>query len=234
MFRWAGLLQFPSFLAALLALCPPPLAAGQTDLSVSFYGAFNRATAGNNTQQSPANQAGGLLELRHIANPVLGFEATYSVNRSNQTYSNPPVACPLASFACSWSTESVSANAHELTADWIPSLHLAHLRAFAVLGAGLLVDVPAENQAPVTTTSTGCLVCASGPGVTTSRSPTRTSTRPVYVYGAGLDWGLFGHAGLRLQYRGNLYPAPNLTTFFSSTDAFTHSAEPMMGAWFRF
>jgi hypothetical protein len=40
--------------------------------------------------------------------------------------------------------------------------------------------------------------------------------------------------GLRFQYRGNLYKAPNLTTVFASTGAFTHASEPMIGAYFRF
>lgn len=207
-------------------------AQAQTDVALSVYGAFNGSTSGNDTRQSPANQAGGLIELRHIANPILGFEATYSFNRDNQTYSNPVVYCP-ASVACSFSTESVSANAHELTADWVPSLHLAKLRPFGLLGVGLLLNVPATGQATVTTTSNGCPMCALS-SLTTSTSPTQTSTKPVFVYGAGFDWGLLPHIGLRLQYRGNLYKAPDLTTMFTSTGQFTHSAEPMIGAYFRF
>jgi len=42
------------------------------------------------------------------------------------------------------------------------------------------------------------------------------------------------HIGLRLQYRGNIYSAPNVTTFFSSTGTFKHTAEPMIGADFKF
>lgn len=239
MVRWTRLLIRPFFAVSCLVLavlCASQLAAAQTDVGVSVYGAFNGATTGNGTIQSPANQAGGLIELRHIANPILGFEAAYSFNRDNQTYSNPVVYCPVSPLGgCSSSTESVSANAHELTVDWVPSLHIANLRPFGVLGVGLLLDVPASGQATVTTTSYGCPECVSpGPTITTSTSPTQTSTKPVYVYGAGLDWGLLPHLGLRLQYRGNLYSAPNLTKLYSSTNAFTHTAEPMIGAYFRF
>lgn len=52
--------------------------------------------------------------------------------------------------------------------------------------------------------------------------------------GAGLDRGLLPHLGLRLQYRCNLYQAPNVTTLFSSTKTFTHTSEPMIGAYFNF
>jgi opacity protein-like surface antigen len=208
-------------------------AQAQTDVALSLYGAFNGSTTGNGTQQSPANQAGGLIELRHISNPILGFEASYSFNRDNQTYSNSSVACPVNTSSCSSSTESVSANAHELTADWVPSLHIANLRPFGLAGVGLLLNVPANGQATVTTISNDCPMCGLS-SLTTSTSPTQTSTKPVFVYGAGLDWGLLPHLGLRLQYRGNLYKAPDLTTVFTSTGRFTHSAEPVIGAYFRF
>jgi hypothetical protein len=63
-------------------------ALAQTSISASVYGAFSGTTTGNGTTQSPANQAGGLVEVRHISNPILGFEATYSLNRADQNYSN--------------------------------------------------------------------------------------------------------------------------------------------------
>lgn len=66
-----------------------------------------------------------------------------------------------------------------------------------------------------------------------SQNATTSDTKPVFVYGVGLDWGLLPHLGLRLQYRGNLYKAPDLTTVYTSTGAFTHTAEPMIGVYFR-
>lgn len=201
----------------------------QTSVALSAYGAFHGTSTGNGTEQSPANQAGGLIELRHIANPILGFEATYSFNRDNQTYTSAPAGCPA--FGCSISTETVRSNAHEITADWVPSLGIANFRPFGVLGVGALFDVPSENQATVTTTS--ACPTATCP-TTTTTSSTSTSTQPVYVYGAGLDWGILPHLGLRFQYRGNLYQAPNVTNLFSSTKTFTHTSEPMIGAYFNF
>lgn len=210
-------------------------AAAQTSVAVSAYGAFSGTATGNGTAQSPANQAGGLIELRHIANPILGFEAIYSFNRADQTYTTPVGNAPLAacpSSGCGVSYETVRANAHEITADWVPSLGVANFRPFGVLGVGVLLDVPSESQA---TAYIECPACPVGsPGTTTITSPTTTSTQAVYVYGAGLDWGLLPHLGLRFQYRGNLYQAPNVTKLFSSTDTFTHTAEPMVGAYLNF
>lgn len=186
-------------------------ASAQTSVGLSLYGAFNQSTSGNNTAQSPSNSAGGLIELRHIANPILGFEATYSYNRANQHYSfvNPPPGNPCPPQGCT--VESVKANAHELTLDWIPSVPIGSFRPFGVLGLGLLLNEPSGSQ-----------------------TSTSSSTQAVYVYGAGLDWGLLPHLGLRFQYRGNLNKAPHLTTLYTSTDAFTRTAEPMIGAYFNF
>jgi opacity protein-like surface antigen len=180
----------------------------RTDVSVSLYGAFSETTTGNNVTQSPSNSAGGIIELRHIVNPIIGYEGTYSYNRANQTYSfsgSPP--CPTT--GCT--PAAVSANAHEVTGDWVASLKIANLRPFALAGGGLLFNVPSSGQA-----NTG------------------SSTKGVFVYGAGLDWGLIPHIGLRFQYRGNLYKAPDLTTLYTSSGAFTHTAEPMIGAYLRF
>lgn len=194
-----------------LAAAFSAFASAQTSVGVSLYGAFNQKTTGNNTAQSPSNSAGGLIELRHIANPILGLEATYSYNRANQsyTYVKEPsgIVCPVGGCTAS----AVKANAHELTLDWTPSVPIANFRPFGVLGIGLLLNVPNGSE-----------------------NISGTSTKPVYVYGAGLDWGLLPHLGLRFQYRGNLYKAPDLDKLYSSTDTFTRTSEPMIGAYFSF
>ncbi|MGA2049438.1 MAG: outer membrane beta-barrel protein [Terracidiphilus sp.] len=183
----------------------------QTDVSVSIYGAFSGATTGDGIYQSPSNAAGGIFEVRHISNPILGFEGTYSFNRANQVYT-PQVACPVVGIlpSCPPPPAIVSSNAHELTADWVPSVKFANLRPFGVLGLGLLLNEPSSGQ--VNTTS---------------------SNKGAFVYGAGLDWGLLPHIGVRLQYRGNLYHAPDLTTLYGSSGAFMRTSEPMIGVYLR-
>jgi len=190
-------------------------ARAQTSVALSVYGAFSGTTSGNGAQQSPANQAGGLIELRHISNPLLGWEATYAYNRANQVYSyNGPLPQSCATgLPCPAipSPAAVSANAHEITGDWVPSIHAGSFRPFAVLGIGGLFNVPAGSQ-----------------------SNTTSDNKPVYVYGAGLDWRIIPHIGLRFEYRGNLYKAPNVTKLYTSTNAFAHTAEPVLGAYFSF
>ncbi len=197
------------FIACAALVCAA--AHAQTDVALSLYGAFSGSTSGNGTAQSPSNAAGGLVELRHISNPLVGYDVTYSYNRANQSYS--PLACgaPASSTSTCAPAQAVSANAHELSGDWVVSVHGANLRPFALAGVGLLLNEPAGGQ-----------------------SNTTSATKPVFLYGAGLDWGLVPHLGLRFQYRGNLYHAPGLATAFSSTGKFTQTAEPMIGAYLKF
>lgn len=197
------------FLSAFILIVSGAVASAQTSVALSAYGAFSGTTNANGYTESPANSAGGIVELRHIANPVLGFEGTYSFNRANQVY-DPSITCGIPCGNISATT--VKADAHEVTADWVPSIGIAKVRPFGVLGVGALFNVPQSGQTSLST---------------------QTSTRAVYVYGAGLDWGLVPHFGLRLQYRGNLYKAPDVTSLFTSADKFTHTAEPMIGLYFR-
>jgi opacity protein-like surface antigen len=190
-------------LIVLVALiCFLPLSAraqSQTSIALSFYGAFSGTTTGNGTVQSPANQAGGLFELRYIANPLMGYELTYSYNRANQSYSTSSIE------------QGVKAGAHEITADWVVSVPILNFRPFVLAGAGVIDFKPDSNQIGV-----------SG------------DAKPVFVYGGGVDWEVLPHFGLRGQYRGNLYHAPDLLKVATSTDAFAHTAEPVIGAYFRF
>jgi ABC-type Co2+ transport system permease subunit len=61
-----------------------------------------------------------------------------------------------------------------------------------------------------------------------------SSSKAVFVYGAGLDWRLVSHFGLRIQCRGNIYKAHNISTAYGSNNAFMHTAEPMVGACVKF
>jgi opacity protein-like surface antigen len=183
-------------LAVLAVLLLPTSARGQTDAAASFYAAFSGTTEANGTVQSPSNSAGFLLELRHISNPLVGYELNYSFNRANQNYNN---------------LEEIKASAHQVGADWVVSFPVLMLKPFVLAGGGVIFFRPDSDQ------------------------PDGTSdTRFVFVYGAGVDWTVIPHIGVRFQYRGNLYHAPDVSHAFASTDAFTHTAEPMIGAYLRF
>ena len=196
----------------------------QTDVGASVYGAFSGTVRGSSSIhiQAPSSAVGGLFELRRIFNPVLGFEVTYSYNRANQVYTSygygavpeicapPPGGCPPPPPPLP-PPVSVSANANEFTADWIPSRTKGALRPFGVLGGGVLIDVPSGGQ-----------------------SNTTTVTEPVFVYGVGMDWAHWKRFGLRVQYRGNLYKSTSMSTVYNEpTNALMLTNEPMAGVYFR-
>lgn len=146
--------------------------------------------------QSPSNAAGVLLELRHISNPLVGYELNYSFNRANQGYDG---------------LTSVKATAHQVGADWFLSFPVLMLKPFVLAGGGLIFFSPDGSQ-----------------------PDSRSETKPTFVYGAGVDWTVIPHFGVRFQYRGNLYHAPDLARAFTSTHAAVHTAQPMIGAYLRF
>lgn len=79
------ILAFAFFAATILSIGTFP-AFPQTSIAVSGYGAFNKTTTGNLTQQISANQVGRLIEFGHVSGPIFGFEATRSYNRANTTH----------------------------------------------------------------------------------------------------------------------------------------------------
>ena len=228
-------------LAAVAALAGLP-AHAQTDVAASLYGAFSGSTTAPSTSNapggallSPSNAAGALIELRHIRNPLVGYEATYAYNRANQseivTSATPP-ACPVGNCINIDTVAAVPANAHALTGDWVASVKLANFRPFALAGGGVLFHVPAAGTVPIPyiTCSRTSPTCEQG----TINISTKTQATGLFVYGVGVDWGLLPHLGLRLQYRGNVYKLSSLLKEFSSESAFTRTAEPMLGLYFRF
>jgi opacity protein-like surface antigen len=199
----------------------------QTDIALSGYAALNQSTSTSSVVQHPASQGGYLIQLRHVSNPIEGFEVNYGFNRANQRYIYTGSVCPA--FGCSTQTASIPADAHEVTADWVVSLKVLMVRPFAFAGGGFLVTVP---KGGTLTTSGGCgtQICTT----TTVAAPTRTETKGLFTYGAGLDFTVIPHIGFRFQYRGRVSKAPDVVTAFSSTDRFARTSEPVFGVFLSF
>ncbi len=120
----------------------------QTDVAFSLLGAFSESSNGNGTLQTPSVHAGGLFQLRHIANPLVGYEVTYSYSRANQVYT--PVPSNIQTVAAA---QPISANANQVTADWVVSLRLLNFRPFALAGVGALITRPVSDQSDTLTST---------------------------------------------------------------------------------
>ncbi len=178
----------------------------QTDVGLSFYKTFNTSTTGNGTTQSPSNSAGGMLEVRHIHSPFIGYEATYSYNPNDQMLSPTTGNC---GYRCTNQPTKITTRASEIALDWVVSTKFAGLRPFAVAGVGFYIGSPTSNQYDL-----------------------NTIVRPAYVFGGGVDWGFLPHFGLRAQFRDNMFKAPDLDGLYSPTGVYTHMAEPMIGVFY--
>jgi opacity protein-like surface antigen len=198
-------------------------AQGETDIGLSGYAAFTPNTTANNVIQHPASQGGYLVELRHISNPIVGYKLNYGFNRANQVYTSSWTC----SVNCTSFTTTVPADAHEVTAEWLVSLHVLNVRPFAFAGGGVLVTVPQGATTRQTICGTAC---------TTSNvlATTRKDTKGLFTYGAGLDFTVIPHVGLRFQYRGRVSKAPDVVTAFSSTNRFARTSEPVFGVFLSF
>ncbi len=185
-----------------------PGSRSQTDIGASFYEALTSATSGNGTQQTPSNAPGGMIELRHIANPLVGYEMTFSFNPADQAYVPKAGACGL---ACANPPTKISGNAAEVAIDYVASYKVGNLRPFVVGGIGFFIAIPGATP-----------------------FGNNTSIRPAYVYGGGVDYSFSSHLGIRAQFRGNMYKAPQTSAIYPATGVFTQSLEPMGGLFYRF
>lgn len=192
---------------AAFALCGAT-AQAQTDAALSGFRTFTSSSSGFGTQQTPSNSEGGLFELRHIVNPLVGYEFNYSFNPANESYAPKTGACDL---VCGEPPLSITGKANQFGVNWVVSLKSGSLRPFALGGIGLRITVPGTSPYAV-----------------------NTVVRPAFVYGGGLDWGFLPHFGLRLQVRGNMTKAPNLSDLYTSTTAYTQIYEPLAGVYYRF
>ncbi|HEV2137160.1 MAG TPA: hypothetical protein VGR47_23275 [Terracidiphilus sp.] len=179
----------------------------ETDLGLSFYRTFTASTTGNTVLQKPSNGGGAMVEFRHIQSPFIGYEVSYGFNRANQTLGPAPGAC---GFNCYLHTVTRTTDASLVGLDWIASMKRGNISPFAVGGLGFFIAAPTQNLPPL-----------------------NTVVRIMYTYGGGLDVHLVPRGGLRVQYRGNLYKAPDVDINYGATDKFTQTGQAIVGFYFH-
>lgn len=198
-----------AFLFLAVAFIGAATARAQFDISAGYYEAFTSSSTGTGTKQVPTDSGGEIAEVRYVRSPLFGVGMSYSYNRANQTFEPNGTNCQ---YTCQNPTTVLTGKASEIALNWVPSLKVGkNLRPFAIGGVGFFITSPGNSTYEVD-----------------------TIVRPVFVLGGGVDWTVLPHFGLRLQYRDNLYKAPNLSALYPATGAFTSSSEPTGGLFFRF
>lgn len=180
----------------------------QTDVGASGFFAMTSGTSGLGTKQTPNNGVGGMLELRHISSTFVGYELALGYGSADQKYEPNPGACKL---TCQNPTVKMSGNAVNVGINYVISKKMGNLRPFAVAGLGFFIAMPGPTPLG-----------------------NNTSIRGAYNFGGGTDYQISKHLGVRAQFRGVLYKAPNTSQIYTATGQFTQSLEPMGGVYYRF
>ena len=197
----------PLLVLCLMSMATAALAQGsRADISANLTGVFGQTVTGNGIQQTQTNSAGGLLSFRYFVNRYAGIEGNYSYTRNSQDYN----------FGFG-NVVGVKAGVHEVTGAFVLRHARGPIQPFVLAGGGVLVFSPTSSAV----TSTGLSI---------SRE-----NRPTFLYGLGTDLKLAKSVGLRVQYRGLLYQAPDFhDTADLHTGQTTHTAVPSVGLVFKF
>ncbi|MFP5227927.1 MAG: outer membrane protein [Acidobacteriota bacterium] len=185
-----------------------PYAYRETDMGFSIYQAFTAPSTGNGVQQNPSNAPGGFFELRHIHSPFIGYEVAFGYNNADANFAPTKTNC---GYMCNNPPQALASRAFLVGLDWVVSRKYGPLRPFAVGGLGFFIDEPSNTLYPI-----------------------NDVVRVAYTYGGGVDWAISHQFGLRAQFRGNIYSAPNLSVMYSSTGKSTYMNQPMAGVFYRF
>jgi hypothetical protein len=169
---------------------------------------MTKGTSGLGTKQTPTNGPGGMLELRHIASTFVGYELAFAYGIADQKYEPNPGACKL---TCQNPVVKLPGKAAHVAINYVISKKMGNLRPFAIAGLGFFIAVPGPTPLG-----------------------NNTSIRGAYSYGGGADYEISKHLGVRAQFRGVLYKAPNTSQIYPATGQFTQSLEPMGGVYYRF
>lgn len=193
--------------AALLVCCDPAVAQGNHS---EFFGGgtlnYQSTASGQDITDSPTYSWGYLINYRYHFNDWGAIEVNYAHTRYTQFYSGGT------GLINSWTQASTK----EATMAFVFhhfSRFNGRLRPFAEGGIG------GVDWSPVAAGSVG------GPF---------SQSRPVLLYGGGIDWKWFGHFGLRAGYRGMFFTAPDFTVNGQFTNARAQMREPYAGLTYRF
>jgi len=194
-----------TFVAALVLTAAAATAQEQRhEISVQGTGFFTRDTNSNGITQTGTNSGGVLAGYRFNVNRWLAAEADYGYTRNTQLFGGATIG-------------RVQSDVHAVTADAVVRLPLvlAGFRPYALAGGGALAFRPTQNVGGF----------AAGAD---------TQSRGTFLYGVGTDYNLSRHLGLRAEYRGLVYQAPDFSLARFKTDGWTHTAQPSVGVVYRF
>ncbi len=191
--------------AVLLPLAAMAQDGQRGEVSLQGMAFFTKSASNvNGTSYSATQSAGGLGTFRYHFGPELSAEFAYGYAHNTQKYD-------LSSEAF-----RIQSQVHQITLAVVANLgHTKKFTPYMLVGGGVVVFVPSQNQLNVVTGA-------------------QTQGKAAFVYGGGINYPLQKNFFFRAEYRGLLYGAPDFGFGGLSTNSITHSAEPSIGLSYRF
>jgi opacity protein-like surface antigen len=180
----------------------------QFDIGGSFYKTFVSSSSGMGMKQIPSDGWGGLIEGRYLASPLVGIEMAITFNTGGQAYSPIPGACSL---TCQNPPVTIGGRQISTSLNYVPSMKVGNFRPFLVAGVGVFISIP--DSTPL---------------------GNNTAMRGSYTYGGGVEYDFGAHLGVRGQYRGLAYKAPNISSIYPANGQYTQTMMPSGGIYYRF
>lgn len=109
----------------------------------------------------------------------------------------------------------IRSDIHQITGAFVlhPPVETPIVKPYALAGTGALIFDPRDEV-----------------GITAADQ----QSRPAFLYGGGLNFDIARNFGIRAEYRGFVYKAPDFKIGTLDTDKITHLAQPSIGIFFRF
>ena len=178
----------------------------RSEISLQGGGLFTKGTTGNGTSYSTTESGGVLGTYRYHLSRWISVEGAYGYSVNTQKYS-------LTSSAF-----RIQSGIHDFTGSLVlnlPSHRHSRVNPYLLAGGGALRFAPTNDQFNTLSGAQG-------------------QTRGAFVYGAGINYGIYKGLSLRAEYRGLVYSTPDFGFGGLATNSVTHTAVPTVGLSFRF
>jgi outer membrane protein W len=177
--------------------------------SANVTGNFSVESEGNGTSQTPSNSLGLLGTFTYSLTRKSAFALNYGVTRNSQYFvTNNSATGALEYFA-------VQTNINEITANYAYTPWSSRrFSPYLLLGGGVLLFNPT--------------------GASYGSNSAVDQKLGAALYGVGTDVRITRKLGLRVQYRGLFYKAPDFSVPGLDTGSAGHLAEPSIGLVYHF
>lgn len=178
----------------------------RSEISLQGAGLFTASATGNGTAYSATSSGGFIGTYRYHLTHWISLEGAYGYSVNTQKYSLSSSAFRIQSAVHDF-TGSIVMN--------LPSRAHSRINPYLLVGGGALRFAPTSNQFNVLSNAQG-------------------QAKGAFMYGAGVNYGIYKGLSLRLEYRGLVYATPDFGFGALATNSVTHTAVPTIGLSLRF